>query len=47
MERSRSGFENVDQASIDLAGGVLEEMIHNSDEAGKGGLVQLLISEGQ
>jgi hypothetical protein len=38
MERSRSGFEIVDlKASIDPASGVLEEMIHDGEEAGKGG----------
>jgi hypothetical protein len=47
MEKSRLGFENVDlKDSIDLANGDTEETIHNSEEAEKGGKMQLLILEG-
>jgi hypothetical protein len=37
MERSRSGFENVNlKESIDSASGVLEETIHDDEKAEKG-----------
>jgi hypothetical protein len=47
MEKSRSRFETVDlKNSIDPAGGGMEETIHDGEEAGKGGKMQLLIFEG-
>jgi hypothetical protein len=48
MERSRSAFENFDlQDSLKLAGGTMEETIHDGEMVGEGGLMQLLLLEGR
>ena len=48
MEKSRSRFEIVFlENSINSAGGCTKGTIHDSEEAGKEGKMQLLIFEGQ